>query len=388
MDGTEFCPRCGGVVATGDAFCRKCGTDLRPSSEATAQAPAPQAAASPPAGTSVADTLAWCLRRPGESAAEHLARIADLPGQDPDAEELPDDIRSGWLRLAVPSMAEVIRQVDPVVPPESDAVTCDACYAVTHPLLAHCVGCGRPIGPRAFGRGRVSTREQVVYEMVAGDIRSWRVLARAGTSIADDLGKDPAARLSSDILRLGADPARWEEYQGDIARTSRERRAARERDSWRAGLFGTMEFRYLGGLPGYPGTFDVAVLAHPDALRVSARGATIAEIPYHAILGAWPFPEDISLSSTRLGFFSGPLLYLPDPKYRGGGLSVAAVIGDRPSVFAIGNREGWFTRKASFEFYACLPGELSLHIEPAAEERANEIGVEGLAEELGLAGPG
>jgi hypothetical protein len=64
------------------------------------------------------------------------------------------------------------------------------------------------------------------------------------------------------------------------------------------------------------------------------------------------------------------------------------VIGGRTVSLAIGNREGWLTKKAPFAYYTMLAGSLEALISAAVHQREAEVGPDALAAELGLTLPG
>ncbi len=336
-------------------------------------------------------------RRPGEPPADHLLRITPPPGRDDwewwnDGDDSPEGMavyyaaRDAWTNVARDSIEELVAEAAAALPiGGGDLRLCRECYATTHPYLENCLGCGLLIGTAIWQSGTFLSREAVLRDRIRQRVETQRLHEEQGDP--DPFGKPLVERIAADLwLRPDLDPRRHEIERAETAGRLKEMHSASQLAAQgSASLFSAMEFRYLGGLPSYPGMFDVRLEAGLDVLRVISGGASIAAIPYHLILGAWPFAERIDISRTRLGFFGQGFMYFPNPTYDGGGLSIAAIHGGQPVVFAVGNRDGWLTKKAPFEFYASLPIPLAEKIEDAVREREGSVGPERVAAELGIA---
>ena len=308
----------------------------------------------------------------------HLLRIADPPSNEAWTDD--EDIYDGWVGVARPSIIELVPWAEAhaaSAPWSASFRRCDVCYATTHPYLDTCVGCGRYMGV-AINRVAADAREQVLLAEIKEAIEFERVLPRGPERMADH------AALS---IFSGLDPERYREFQQDVERTSAARSAATTREIGGLNGLASLEFRYLGGLPAYPAGVGVRVSPDEDALRLSSRGAIIAEIPYHAILGVWPFAQDTAVSRMQLGVISRNFLILPNPTFRGGALGFIAVVGGRETSFAIGNREGWLVKKGDFAYYSMLAGSLETLIVAAVRQREAIIGPDALAAGLGLRMP-
>lgn len=329
----------------------------------------------------VAESLEWCRRRAGEGAIDHLLRIAPAPANEAWGESEEGAIYSGWPDIARASIVELVGFAESEMASDPESAldrTCDECYASTHPYLESCVGCGRYLGVAVGRLAHADTPKEVLFAEVRKSLEFERVVHDG----PDELVRRIAMSIGGGLD--GLDPAQFNEVQRLVARRVSEEEAARYPTASRLSLFTRLDFRYVGGLPAYPGEVDVRVQPDPDVLRVLGRGAIMAAIPYYAILGVWPFGEDTAVSRTQLGLISSSLLILPNPTFKGGALGIMAVIGGRTVSFAIGNREGWLTKKAPFEFYSGLSISMSGAISSGVTAREAEVGADALAAELGL----
>ena len=390
----RFCGYCGTAAIALDAFCRSCGRPLLESAAADSAPPADlhppvvepiaKEVEPPPVSPTVAQSLEWCRSRAGEGAIEHLLRIAEPPANEGWDQTDQDALYRGFPDVAGSSISELVaslRQEAPVSPGPADEArnrSCDACFAATHPYLESCVGCGRYLGV-SFKRGEFArTSRDVLLAKARSELEMARILK--------DPPWDVEGALAQAIFR-GCDPAEFNEREARVAEKMASDAEDRYPAARRLQLFTAIEFRYLGGLRAYPAGADIRFEPEADGLRMTSRGAVLVEVPYYAILGAWPFPDDIDISRTQLGFFSSGLFYLPNPTYRGGGLGIAAVVGGQRVVLAVGNRQGWLTKKAPFAFYSGLAISLAGAIEAGVRGREAQVGPDALAAELDLTLP-
>jgi hypothetical protein len=290
-----------------------------------------------------------------------------------------------------------LRELVVAVPEEPDRYwphrICETCAAYTHVYIDACVGCGAQVGTfSGWARlAAVQTQGDVVRKRLADQVSTARFSdwlnnnrtepdARREEAIIDDA-------ISTFILIGREEGFEPDDYVAE-QRDKWMRSTNRTKEQRSIPYFDQLPLRYLGGIPAYPSSADVDVVATRDGISLRARSTTMISLRYEQMIGAWAFPEDVPISTFRIGFVSGPVAFFPGAStFRGGGIAFAAAQDGNPIAFALGNRTGLFARKGYLEYFIGLVQSVGGLIGDSARLREAEVGPWQYADELGLQCP-
>lgn len=243
---------------------------------------------------------------------------------------------------------------------------CDVCEAYVHPLLAACPFC-------ATERG-------------AGHAEARQAWERENRSLTEDEARAEILRLfgatyeiRESLIRVFQDPA--------TRRKMKPRGATGLADRLANAPISQLALRYTGGLPGIPGHPDVSMQIDRGALTLTdARsGSRLIVVALANVLAVQAFTADADLMDGWVGLSFGGATVLQRPTFSGGALVVVHGVDASVLQWGVGNRPGFFTRKADFAGFAMMRTGLATGASLYARKRFGSVDPALWARELGLA---
>lgn len=243
---------------------------------------------------------------------------------------------------------------------------CDICEAYVHPLLAACPFC-------ATKRGAGYAEARHAWELENRSLTE----EDARAEILRLFGANYEIRES--MIRVFQDPA--------ARRRMKPRGAKGLADRLANAPISQLALRYMGGLPGIPGHPDVSLQIDRGALTLTdARsGSRLIAPPLENVLAVQAFTADADLIDGWVGLSFGGALVLQRPTFSGGALVVVHGVDSSVFQWGVGNRPGFFTRKADFAGFAMMRTGLATGASMYARRKFGSVDPDQWARELGLA---